>query len=83
MLPHLFLLLRGEIGITGESLSNLAVLFYNEGKLTEAGGLMRRAYTIQEAVLGPQHPDTQQSRNVLARIEQRLRKQSRPWWQIW
>lgn len=51
------------------SLNNLAILCYYEQNLPEAAALMRRALTIFQQVLGPQHPDTQSSRRSLAVIE--------------
>uniref|UniRef100_UPI0035B075F2 tetratricopeptide repeat protein n=1 Tax=Promineifilum sp. TaxID=2664178 RepID=UPI0035B075F2 len=54
---------------TATSLNNLGVLCYDEGNLPDAAAYMRRALAIRERVLGPQHPDTRQSRANLDAIE--------------
>ncbi len=48
------------------SLSNLAALYYHQGKYIEAEPLYCRALAIFEQQLGSQHPDTAQSLNNLA-----------------
>jgi len=45
---------------------------YYENEFEEAARLMRRALAIREDVLGPDHPDTQGSRQSLAVIEPRI-----------
>ncbi len=48
------------------SLNNLAVLYYAQGKYTEAEPLIERALAIREKALGPEHTDVGQSLNNLA-----------------
>ncbi len=57
-----------------QSLNNLAVLRYHEGKLSESADYMRRALAAREKSLGLNHPDTIQSRNNLAAIEAAMRR---------
>ena len=46
--------------------NNLAALSYAKGDETEADRLYRRALTIKEKVLGPEHPDVAMTLNNLA-----------------
>jgi hypothetical protein len=46
--------------------NNLAVLLQDQGDLAGARPLHERALAISERVLGPDHPDTERSRNNLA-----------------
>lgn len=62
----------GDHPLTAFSLTSLAWLCYDEAQYGDAAALMRRALAIQEAVLRPGHPDTQVSRQALARIEKKL-----------
>src|SRR5438046_2433058 len=43
--------------IYAAALSNLAIVYENLGKFTEAEGLHRRALMIKEKALGSDHPD--------------------------
>jgi tetratricopeptide (TPR) repeat protein len=51
---------------TANSLSNLALLYKNQGKYIEAEPLYQRALAICEQQLGPTHPDTANVLNNLA-----------------
>jgi Tetratricopeptide repeat len=53
-------------------LNNLAHLLQAANRLAEAEPLMRRAFTIFEASLGSNHPNTIIARNKLARLEAAL-----------
>ena len=53
-------------------LNNLAALFYRTNRLAEAEPLMRRALSIFETSLGPDHPNTVRARNNLAGLEAAL-----------
>ena len=53
---------------TASSLSNLAVLYYEQGKYTEAEPLCKRALAMREKALGPDHPDTATSLSNLGLI---------------
>jgi len=54
------------------SLTNLALLYRDEGKLEDAAQVLRRACALREAALGAQHPNTQSLRELLDQIERRL-----------
>ena len=43
---------------TATGLNNLALLYYSQGRYSEAEPLYKRALTIAEAVLGSEHPTT-------------------------
>jgi tetratricopeptide (TPR) repeat protein len=47
-------------------LNNLAVLYHNQARYTEAEPLYKRSVAIYEKALGPDHPDVAQSLNNLA-----------------
>jgi tetratricopeptide (TPR) repeat protein len=49
-----------------ESLNNLAVLYKNQGRYTDAEPLYRRSLTIEEKALGPDHPAVATSLSNLA-----------------
>ena len=51
---------------TATSLSNLALLYNNQGRYAEAEPLHRRVLAIREQQLGANHPDTADSLNNLA-----------------
>ncbi len=55
-------------------LNNLALLFYDQGKYTEAEPLYQRALAILEKALGPDHPDLVTGLENYARL---LRKTDR------
>ncbi len=50
------------------SLNNLAVLYRDQGKYTEAEPLYQRALAIWEKALGPEHPNVATSLNNLASL---------------
>ncbi len=50
------------------SLTNLAALYYNQGKYTEAEPLYKRALAIVEKTLGPEHPRVATGLNNLAAL---------------
>ena len=54
--------------IVGESLNNLAELYYAQGKYAEVQPLYQRALAIREKVLGPEHPNVATSLNNLAAL---------------
>jgi Tetratricopeptide repeat len=45
----------------GQSLNNLANVYWMQGKYSEAEGLYKRALVIREKALGATHPDVGQS----------------------
>ncbi len=49
-------------------LNNLGLLYYNQGKYTEAEALFHRAITISEQKLGLDHPDLPKWLNNLANL---------------
>ena len=51
----LVLLLFATVALANP-LANLAELSLSEGRIAEAGPLLRRARTIREKALGPYHP---------------------------
>lgn len=51
---------------TATSLSNLANMYYGQGRYAEAGPLYLRALAIRKKVLGAEHPDMAASLNNLA-----------------
>ena len=57
---------------TAESLYNLARLFASQGRHAEAEPLFRRALTIREEKLGPEHPDTIATREHYADLCQNI-----------
>ena len=50
------------------SLNNLAALYRDQGRYSEAEPLHKRALSIQEQVLGPTHPNTAKSLNNVAAL---------------
>ena len=56
------------------SLNRLAALYYSQGKYNEAEPLYRRALSIWEKALGPEHPDVA---TVLENYALLLRKTNR------
>ena len=50
------------------SLSDLALLFFDQVKYAQAGSLYKRALAIYDKVLGPVHPDVAASLNNLAGV---------------
>jgi tetratricopeptide (TPR) repeat protein len=50
------------------------LLYYAQGKYTEAEALYQRALKMREQVLGPQHPDVANSLNNLAWLYSALGK---------
>jgi tetratricopeptide (TPR) repeat protein len=44
--------------LTAASLNNLALLYQNQGKYTQAESLLQQALTIREQALGPTHHNT-------------------------
>ncbi len=59
-----------------QSLSNLALLYYSQGKYSEAEPLYVRSLEIRERQLGTDHPDVAQSLNNLATLYQTQGKYS-------
>lgn len=49
-------------------INNLALLYVNQGRYTEAESLCRRALLIREQQLGPEHPSIATSLNNLAEL---------------
>src|SRR5262249_40308520 len=47
----------------GQTLHNLAYLYWRQGKYSEAEGLYKRALAIREKALGASHPDLAQTLN--------------------
>src|SRR5262249_43354601 len=54
----------------GQSLTNLARVYQDQGKYSEAEGLLKRALVIREQALGANHPDVGQTLTNLARVYQ-------------
>ncbi len=50
------------------SLNNLALLYYAQGKYTQAEPLYQRALVIYERALGPEHPNVATGLNNLAEL---------------
>jgi tetratricopeptide (TPR) repeat protein len=48
--------------------NNLGVLYFNQGKLVEAGEMYQRALAGTEKVLGPDHPSTLYTVNNLGSL---------------
>jgi tetratricopeptide (TPR) repeat protein len=46
---------------TATSLNNLAYLYQQQGRYSDAEPLLRQALSIREHVFGPEHPDTANS----------------------
>ena len=64
---------EGEISkpqdpIVTEIINNLALLYYTQGKHTEAEPLYQRSLAIQEKALGPEHPDVATSLENYAKL---------------
>jgi tetratricopeptide (TPR) repeat protein len=57
-------------------LTNLANVYRNQGKYSEAEWLLKRALVIREKALGPNHPDIAHTLNILAGVYQAQRKYS-------
>jgi len=53
---------------TAQSLNNLAVLYWSQGKYEQAEPLYQRALSIREQQLGPDHPNMATSLNNLAAL---------------
>jgi tetratricopeptide (TPR) repeat protein len=53
---------------TAQSLHNLALLYWVQGRYDEAEPLYQRAFAILEAALGPDHPSTIVCHNNYARL---------------
>jgi tetratricopeptide (TPR) repeat protein len=53
---------------TAESLNNLAILYFYQGKYEQAEPLYQRALAIYEQQLGALHPNTATSLNNLAAL---------------
>ncbi|MCP4284423.1 MAG: CHAT domain-containing protein [Gammaproteobacteria bacterium] len=53
---------------TLESIYNLAILYWSQGRYEEAEPLHKRALAARERALGPEHPDTLASINDLANL---------------
>ena len=49
-----------------QTLNNLAIVYRDQGKYSEAEGLYKRALVIREKALGASHPDVAQTLNNLA-----------------
>ena len=62
-------MLGAEHPATATSLNNLAISHYYQNQFAAAAELMRRALAINEQQRGPDHPNTQRSRQNLAAIE--------------
>ncbi len=54
------------------SLNNLAVLYYSQGKYSEAKTFLQQALDIAEIKLGTNHPDTLLFRENLESLEQEI-----------
>jgi len=52
-----------------EALADLASVRYQKGDYAEAAGLAREALAIQEALLGPEHPDVADTLAILGAID--------------
>ena len=59
-------MLGPEYPNTLDTVNNLAVLYWQQGKYEEAEPLYQRALEARERVLGPEHPDTAQTLGDLA-----------------
>jgi len=55
---------------TGTSLFNIAVLYYNMGRYSQALPLIQRAVKICEQTLNPDHPTTQSAHRWLRAIRE-------------
>ena len=53
-----------------QSLNNLALLYYHQGRYADAEPLYKRAIALNEKALGPDHPDVASSLNNLAALYQ-------------
>jgi len=56
----------------GQTIKDLAALYYNKGEYSKAEPLFQRALAIKEKSLGPEHPDVAASLNGLAVIYNRM-----------
>ena len=54
------------------SLNNLAVLYANQGRLTEAEPLLMQALELRQQILGNQHPDTVGTRQSVVYLRQMI-----------
>jgi len=57
-------------------LNNLAMLYYHQGKYTEAEPFLMRALAIDEKALGPDHPDAAATARNLATLLRKLGRES-------
>jgi tetratricopeptide (TPR) repeat protein len=65
---------------TARSLNNLALLYYQQGKYTEAEPLYERALAISEHILGSEHPHTQATRRNYDSLLEVMKRTKRPRW---
>jgi len=65
-------LFTGDHPNVADSLNNLAVLYYSQGKYSEAELLYLDALAMFERVLGTNHPNTITVRNNLQFLQQQL-----------
>ena len=61
-----------DCSIVAATLNNLAVLYDDEGKYTEAEPLYQLSLAIRENALGPDHPDTKSVRSNLESLRARI-----------
>jgi tetratricopeptide (TPR) repeat protein len=65
-------LFTGDHPDVASSLNNLAVLYRNQGKYSEAEPLYLDALAMSERTLGANHPNTITVRNNLRRLQQQM-----------
>jgi hypothetical protein len=66
-------LFEGDNPAVANSLNNLAVLRYNQGRFQESESLLLQALEMRQKILGSQHPDTQSTLDSLQYLRQQLR----------
>lgn len=57
---------------TAVGLNNLAVLYANQGRFTEAEPLLMQALAMRQQLLGDQHPDTVRTQQSLENVRQEM-----------
>ncbi|HEU0077797.1 MAG TPA: tetratricopeptide repeat protein, partial [Longimicrobiaceae bacterium] len=83
---ELALPIRQEVGDrSGEAVTrfNIAMILRRQGELERSIAELRCVVALDELV---QHPDLEQDRAVLAKVEEEWRKQQQPktpWWRFW
>src|SRR5262249_56500420 len=60
------------------ALNNLPLVYWKQGKYTEAEGLYKRVLAIREKALGASHPDVGQTLHNLGLVHAAQRKYSQP-----